>query len=136
MTKAILGIVTAVILGWLGMSLLTLYSAPSSPSPFAEPTRALLRAGLALDSEALMRMDVSSDAVRWILERSRKDRGLLKTLEADLHALGTRYSRDGAEAAFGAKGLTRCGRWPLTVYFSGLPSAMRIDAVESGCDMR
>lgn len=81
-------------------------------------------------------MDVAPAAVRWVLDRGRRDPGFLQALEAGLQASGTRRNHDRAEVTFEAKGLSRCGPEPLTVYFSGLPAAVRIEAVKTGCDLR
>jgi hypothetical protein len=132
--QIILGAAILLAAGWFGWSLVTRYSPAGHSEQFRAPTLALLRAGLALDSAALARLDVSPAAARWVLDRSRSDPELLRVLEAHLEPSGVRHNRDHSEVTFDAKGLTRCGPWPLTVYFSGLPAAMRIEEVRSGCD--
>ena len=134
--KLVLGIGLGIAVALSGWSFLSMYSMTDHSGQFEKPTRALLHAGVARDSQALARMDVSPTALRWVLDRSRTDPGLLKTLEAGLHASGSRHNHDRAEVTFDVKGLKQCGQWPLTVYFSGLPSAMRIEDVRTGCDSR
>lgn len=134
--QVLLGLGIAVAGSLAAWSFLSMYSTTDRSGRFEAPTLAFLRAGSAADSQALARMDVSPEAARWVLATSRRDPGLLKAMESGLEASGSRRNHDRAEVTFDVKGLTRCGPWPLTVYFSGLPSAMRIEDVRTGCEPR
>lgn len=132
----VLGMAIAIAVALLGSSFASMYSTRGRSDRFRKPTLALLRAGLAQDSPAIAGMDVSPAAMQWVLAVGRRDPELLKAMVAGLEGSGSRRNRDRAEVTFDVKGLTRCGPWPLTVYFSGLPSAARIEDVQTGCEPR
>ena len=134
--RILFGAAIAIATRWLGFSLLSLYSIPAHPSKFTEPTRGFLRAGLALDSGALSEMDVSPGAILWALDQGRSNPALLRTLEASLYSTGSRRNGDHNEVTFDAKNLKGCGKWPLTVYFSGSPAGARIEEVQTDCSPR
>ena len=124
---------------WLGWRVVARYS-PGDDSPypdnaqgFSEATVAFLRAGKAMDSVALRGMDISPAAQRWVLDQARLDPDFLSALAKGLFVLGIRRSFDFREVTFTAKNLTRCQQSPLTVRFTGLPTARHISEVESTC---
>jgi hypothetical protein len=129
-----LGVAIALAAAFFGFSFGSLYTAPDHSRGFTEAMRAFLLAGLAQDSAAVAELDVSPTALRWVLDRGRRNPDFLETLVAGLEASGTRRGRDTAEVTFHAKDLTGCGPDALTVYFSGLPSSLRIEEVKTGCD--
>ena len=117
---ALLGVGLAIAAGWFGLSLVSRYSPRDHSGRFRQPTVHYLRAGLALDSAALARMDVSPAARRWILDKGHSDPELLRMLAAGLRVSGTMTNGANNEVTFDAKDLKRCG----------------LEVVQSGCDAR
>jgi hypothetical protein len=132
--RALLGICIATALAWIGWSMLTRYTPRGRYGAYLEPTRAVLRAGLALDSGALVRMNVAAPAMRWALNTGRTDPELLRALVAGLSSDGGMRNRDRIAMSFVVKGLKRCDGWYLTAFYSGAPTTMRLEDITTHCN--
>jgi hypothetical protein len=132
-SRVLLGVGITITIALVGSLFMSQYTASGGIDRFTQPTMNLLRAGLALDSSRLARMNVSASALGWALHEGRTDPGLLRSMIAGLRKPGVRQNRDSREVSFDVMNLQRCGKLPLTVYFSGIPEAPRIEGVRTDC---
>jgi hypothetical protein len=131
--QAALGLLVMLAAGLLGWRLLNLYSGFRDYDEYLPPTRTLLRAGLALDSAALVRLGSSLPVVQWALQTGRENPLLLQRLQSSLRVgHGSRHGED-ALVLFTTSYSRGCADWPLTVFFAGPPGALRIQEVKVGC---
>ena len=117
-------------------ALMARYSSKNPYAAFVEPTRRFLEAGLAVDSVALVRMEASPEAIAWALSTGRREPARLRALLRGIGAGGGRRSGDEALVLFDARGFGSCPTASLTVTFRGLPSAMHVARVSSGCELQ
>ena len=130
--EAVIGLLLVAAAGFAGWKGLGLYTVRTYQT-FLRPAREFLAAGLALDSEALVRRRTDPAAASWVLTAGRQNAAFLRNLEAGLFVGHGMRQGDSTVVTFGTRTLGLCASWPLVVFFEGPPGSATIRRVSGGC---
>jgi hypothetical protein len=125
---------TALTLGVMGAALIGLqpYSADWPGTAYAKPARDYIHAALRQDSAALVRLSVSSAAMRWALDAGRVHGDSLELWEHRIQAWTGPRRGDTTEVFVYPPG-AQCGEAPIVLEFVGSGGGARVVRASSAC---